>query len=160
MANSSAGGTTMLGSADHLQLVLETTDSDSQSRIGCDVVVVSEIAASLEAFGDKFLTRVFSARELESCCGPMRDQQLAARFAGKEAVIKVLRPASDAALPLRTIEILRAEWGGCRVVLSGEASALAAAQGIGDIAVSLSHESLVAMGVAFATGLPANRKRT
>ncbi len=142
----------MLGSADHLQLVPRAIDS--QSRVGCDVVVVSDIAASFAAFGDRFLTRVFTPRELASCGGPQRDQQLAARFAGKEAVIKVLRPAPDVPLPLRTIEILRAEWGGCTVVLSGEASALAAAQGIADVEVSLSHESVVAMAVAFAIGLP------
>ncbi len=146
----------MLGSADDLQLVLGATDS--QSRVGCDVVLVSDIAASIEAFGDRFLTRVFSPRELASCGGPRSDQQLSARFAGKEAVIKVLRPAPDVALPLRTIEILRAEWGGCTVALSGQASTLAAAQGIADIAVSLSHESLVAMAVAFANGLPPQGK--
>ncbi|MDJ0114611.1 4'-phosphopantetheinyl transferase superfamily protein, partial [Rhodococcus erythropolis] len=80
--------------------------------------------------------RTFTPHELQTCAGPARDQRLAARFAAKEAVVKVLRPG-DVPVPWNSIEITRAEWGGCGVTLSGNAAELARAQDLHDFQVSI-----------------------
>jgi len=118
-------------------------------RIGCDLVTVQDVADSIEIFGDRYLTRTFTPHELETCTGAHRSQRLAARFAAKEAVLKVLRPG-DTAVPWRSIEIRRAEWGGCTVELSGNAAALARDQQVTDIQVSISHEPRYALATVTA----------
>lgn len=123
-----------------------TSSSVSESRIGCDVMAVGQVAASIERFGDRYLRRIFTPHELQTCTGPTRDQRLAARFAAKEAVVKTLRPG-NVALPWRSIEIRRESWGGCGVYLSGRASILAEQQGLGCFQVSISHEADVAIAM-------------
>ena len=123
-----------------------------ESRIGCDVMTVGHVRSSVERFGDRYLTRIFTPHELETCEGPARAQRLAARFAAKEAVVKVLRPG-DVALPWQSIEIRRESWGGCGVRLSGNASALAERQGLGDFHVSISHEADLAIAMVTASRL-------
>ncbi|WP_072688132.1 holo-ACP synthase [Rhodococcus marinonascens] len=124
--------------------------STHESRIGCDVMMVEHVRSSVERFGDRYLTRIFTRHELETCGGPARDQRLAARFAAKEAVVKVLRPG-DIALPWQSIEIRRESWGGCGVYLSGNASNLAERQGLGGFHVSISHEADVAFAMVTAS---------
>lgn len=123
---------------------------DIGPRIGCDVVNVVDVRRSCELFGQRYLERTFTARELQTCAGPARDQRLAARFAAKEAVVKVLRP-SDVAIPWNSIEITREPWGGCGVALSGNAAELARVQGLHDFQVSISHEADVAIAMVIAT---------
>lgn len=122
---------------------------DATPRIGCDVVNVVDVSRSIDLFGSRYLERTFTARELEICSGAARDQRLAARFAAKEAVVKVLRPA-DAAIPWNSIEITRELWGGCGVELFGEAAKLAVAQDLQDFQVSISHEADVAIAMVIA----------
>ncbi len=70
-------------------------------RVGVDVVAVSDVAESVDRFGDRYLDRIFTPHEVAYCRsehGSGRGTQgysaesLAARFAAKEAVVKVLRP--------------------------------------------------------------------
>lgn len=120
------------------------------TRVGCDVVTVRDIASSIDRFGDRYLQRVFTPHELEVCTGPARAQRLAARFAAKEAVMKVLRPREHA-VPWWAIEIRRADWGGCTVVLAGNAATLARDEQVTDIQVSISHEPEYAIATVVAT---------
>jgi holo-[acyl-carrier protein] synthase len=117
-------------------------------RIGCDVHAVSQTIASIELFGERYLRRVFTAAELDDCAGDV--DRLSGRFAAKEAVLKVLEPGRDAAVPWRTIEIRTAQSGAPYVVLSGTARALAARQGIERIDISLSHDGGIGLAVAAA----------
>ena len=73
-------------------------------------------------------------------------ESLAARFAAKEAVMKVLRPV-DVQLDWRSIEVHRMTGGWCEIRLSGQAAAMAAEAGIDEFAVSLTHEASVAAAV-------------
>lgn len=117
-------------------------------RLGCDIVPVGDVHDSITRFGDRYLSRVFTTHEQSVCLGDTQSQRLAARFAGKEAVMKVLRPR-DEAVPWTCIEIRRADWGGCEVNLTGAAAELARAGGLDDIQVSLSHEHEYAMAVSW-----------
>jgi len=121
----------------------------SGSRIGCDIIQTDDIASSIAEFGDRYLKRVYTAHELETCAGPAMAQRLAARFAAKEATAKVLR-SLDAALPWTNIEVRREPWGGCSIALHGGAARTARHQGLYDLQVSLSHEPGIAMAVVTA----------
>jgi holo-[acyl-carrier protein] synthase len=117
-------------------------------RIGCDVHAVSQTVASIELFGDRYLRRVFTPDELDECAGDV--ERLSGRFAAKEAVLKVLQPGHDDAVPWHTIEIRNAPSGAPYVVLRGTARALAARQGIERIDISVSHDGGVGLAVAAA----------
>ena len=96
---------------------------------------------------------VFSPDELALWPGTVPVQasaDLAERFAGKEAAIKVLAPG-DQGLDWRCIEVRRHGAGGCSVRLSGAAAALAAEAGIGRVTLSVSSAGGVAMAVAIGT---------
>ncbi|MCU1558917.1 MAG: hypothetical protein JWN09_2912 [Microbacteriaceae bacterium] len=116
-------------------------------RVGCDVVDVASIEASISAFGERYLERIFTPLEqLQAGSSPER---IAARFAGKEAVMKILRPTRDDAIPYRHIEIALLPSGAPHVRLAGAAKLRAQAERLQGFAVSLSHDH----GVAFATAL-------
>ncbi|MFZ6773761.1 holo-ACP synthase [Undibacterium sp. SXout7W] len=114
----------------------------SPLRIGTDLVWIPEIAQSLEQFGERYLNRVFSAQEQADCSGeaPRRVASLAARFAAKEAMMKVLCPAADTALPWHSIEIVRQTDGHPEIVLHGAACILAQQWKIRHLSLSMSHE--------------------
>jgi len=120
-------------------------------RVGADIARVDDVAASVARFGDRYLGRVYTAHEIASCAGvpSVVAASLAARFAAKEATIKVLRP-TDAAPAWRSIEVRRHPSGWCELHLSGEAARLAAEAGITELAVSLSHEGGLAAAVVLA----------
>jgi holo-[acyl-carrier protein] synthase len=124
-------------------------------RVGLDLVSVDEVAESVRHFGDRYLTRVYTAHEIDSCrrrrgaadvSGALATESLAARFAAKEAVMKVLRPVG-VQLDWRSIELHQMTGGWCEIRLSGTAAAMAAEAGIEEMAVSLTHEAAVAGAV-------------
>jgi len=73
-------------------------------------------------------------------------QSLAARFAAKEAAVKVLRPVG-ARPDWRDIEVFRSSDGWTEIRLFGKAAVLAAEAGIDELAVSLTHEGSTAAAV-------------
>ena len=78
-------------------------------RVGIDLASAQRVREALEAHGARYLDRIFTAAEQGDCAGdPVR---LAARYAAKEATVKVLRPDPDTAIPLRDIEVVRAPSG-------------------------------------------------
>ena len=116
-------------------------------RVGIDLVAASTVADALAAHGDRYLRRVYTEGEIADCVGdPLR---LAARFAVKEAAMKVLR-VGDAAVPLRSIETVRGSGGAPELVLHGPAAELAAAAGLQTFAISLTHEVAYAAAVVVA----------
>ena len=63
----------------------------------------------------------------------------------------VARGPSDHPIPWRSIEIHREPWGGCSVLLGGNAAALARDQQLTDFQVSISHEPEYAIATVVAT---------
>ena len=110
-------------------------------QVGLDLVQISAIASSVERFGSRFLDRIFSEDELRYCMaepGPSASR-LAARFAAKEAVRKVLC-RGDEAIGWRSIEVVRTSSGWCELTLHGAASALARQAGYVGFSLSMTHE--------------------
>jgi holo-[acyl-carrier protein] synthase len=110
-------------------------------------------------WGDCFLSRVFTPREIADCLvgrGGFRSEALAARFAAKEAVFKALgrgRPE----LGWHDAEVVSDAWGKPQVVLSGRALSLAAELGVVRVLVSLTHLRGLAGAQVVASGRSAVR---
>ncbi len=121
-------------------------------RVGVDLVDVCDVAGSIAVHGAHYLERIFTLHELDCCRrngGGYVTEALAARFAAKEAVVKVLRPRG-ARPEWRSIEVCRDTAGWCEIRLGGRAADLAEDAGIGELAVSISHEPDVAAAVVVA----------
>jgi len=108
-------------------------------RTGVDLIEVERIAESVERYGDRFLCRVFTPAEIAYCAG--RVTSLAARFAAKEAVSKLLGVGIQHrdGVEWLEIEVVSAENGDPSVRLTGKAARRAQELGLGEIALSFSH---------------------
>ncbi len=120
-------------------------------RAGVDLVEVERIEKTIARYGDRFLSRVFTTAELEYAAG--RPHSLAARFAAKEAVSKLLAVGIQHAdgVCWSEIEIRSGERGDPVLQLYGRAAEQAAALGLREIALSLSHTREHA--IAFVVGI-------
>lgn len=122
-------------------------------RVGTDLCSVDTVAQSVDAFGDRYLDRIYTTREraYADAAGDERRrcEHLAARFAAKEAVVKVLAP-DDARPEWRSIEVVRHPSGACGIEVTGEAARMAAELGIEEFSVSLSHEADLAAATVVA----------
>ncbi len=116
-------------------------------RTGVDLVEVNRIEETVARYGDRFLNKVFTARELEYAAGRMHS--LAARFAAKEAVSKLLAVGIQHpdGVDWREIEVLSGERGDPVLQLHGRAAARAAELGFREIALSLSHTRTEAIAI-------------
>lgn len=121
-------------------------------RVGLDLVAVATVAESLHGdHGDRYLKRLFTEREIADCmtAAGIEPERLAARFAAKEATLKVL-PAADEGVSWQDIEVRREESGRVHLELRGRAAELASQAMIVDFALSLTHEGGFAAAVVVA----------
>lgn len=122
--------------------------------MGIDAEHVANVRQALIDFGDAYLRRVFTPRELEDCAEPGTELQraserLAARFAAKEATLKVLRV--DQQVPLFTeMEVISQPGGWTSLELTGTARALADEAGLRWFEVSLTHTPEIAVAIVSA----------
>ncbi len=119
--------------------------------IGIDIVSNERIKKAIERFGDRFLRRVYTQREIAYCkAKPNMYQCLSARWACKEAVIKAFYQEYGIILRFFHIEILGFEGLPAQVnILLEEAK-----KALKDkrILISLSHERDYSIAVAIITG--------
>ncbi len=115
--------------------------------MGVDIIEIERVEKALSRFGERFLRRVYTAVEVGFCRG--RAQELAARFAAKEAVMKALGTGARG-VAWREIEVLPNRRGKPLVYLYGRAKARAEAIGLKGLDVSMSHSKEYA--VAFVVG--------
>jgi len=111
--------------------------------IGIDIVEIERVRSALERPG--FAERVFTAAEREYCegRGVQRFASFAARFAGKEAVLKAFGTGL-AAGSWQDVEILPGAAGRPGVRLKGYFGDLAERLGVAAVHISLSHARDVA----------------
>ena len=107
---------------------------------GIDLVNINRIEHMITKWQERFLDRVFTKRE-QIYCEQYSDAacHFAARFAAKEAVLKMLA-ANLEQLNWQEIEIINNDSGKPRVKLRGKAQKLLKAKKIKQIHLSLSHE--------------------
>lgn len=116
--------------------------------IGVDLVERWRFLETHARFGERFLRKVFTEREVEQARG--RVARLAGRFAAKEACAKALGTGIGAYAAWRDIEIVRLGGGKPRLVLHGAAQERAAALGLAawDVSISDTGEHVLAVVVA------------
>ena len=125
----------------------------SAVRVGTDLVSVEAVQASIRSHADRYLERIYTAREIAECRAPDGPvaERLAGRFAAKEAMIKVLEPGPGDPIPWRSIELTSAGPGAPRIALSGRSAELADAAGITGHAVTVAHQGDLAIATVVAT---------
>jgi holo-[acyl-carrier protein] synthase len=116
-------------------------------RVGVDAVHIPSWERYLEVGGEGLTRRVYTAAELQFCAGD--PGRLAARFAGKEAVLKVLGTGVNG-IGMREVEIVSQESGRPVVALHGRAAGIARTLSLNCFELSLCHEEGYALAVATA----------
>lgn len=124
-------------------------------RVGVDVQDIDDVSQSIQAHGGRYLRKLFTEQEIESSGGPAAPAEvlapgLAARFAAKEAVFKLLH-LSTTVPDWADVEIRRAGAGWPEVCLHGTAARLADEQQFVALSVSMSHGGGV--GLASVVGI-------
>ena len=115
-------------------------------KIGTDIIEVARIQESIENLGDKFLNRVFTAREIAYCESKKatKYEHYAARFAAKEAIFKAISPLLEDKFSIAwtDVEFLNNEQGRpCVVFLKDDLKNI-------NIDMSLSHIKDLAIATA------------
>lgn len=123
-------------------------------NVGVDIVEIERIQRAVDRWGQRFLRRIYTEAELDSCRNRVPD--LAAKFAGKEAVMKALGTGTRG-VSWRDIEILPNRHRAPLVFLHGGARRRARKLGMKELAISLSHSRDYA--VASVVGGAEGRKR-
>jgi holo-[acyl-carrier protein] synthase len=105
----------------------------------------------IEAYGEIFLTRVYTDREILYCQGRKRAMEhFAGRWAAKEAILKCLGSGWRRGLAWTDMEIRNDPAGLPRVLLCGGVKDLAQTLRISDILISISHCRAYATAYALA----------
>jgi holo-[acyl-carrier protein] synthase len=120
-------------------------------EVGVDAIEIERIAAALAKFGDRFLRRIYTERERDRYAN--RPAELAARFAAKEAVMKVLGTGVRG-IRWRDIEVLPNRRGKPIVRLHDTAANRARHLGFRHVAISLTHSRSDSIAMVAATKLP------
>ena len=115
---------------------------------GVDIIEVGRVKKALDTWGDRFLQRVFTQRELDYVrTKKFPSENLAARFACKESVLKAFGDTRKG-IQLKSIEILNDSKGKPEVILHKEAKRFAGKKGLDNIIVSMSHTNNYAVSNA------------
>ena len=141
----------MAGSADAFAAV-----RGEPTRCGIDSVEIARIDRLLRETPAQDLARLFSPQELADCGdGPGRAASLAARFAAKEACVKLFpRELALGEIEPEDFSVRRDEYGAPQIICSERAQLVLGRQRMRAIAVSLTHNRETASAVALA--LPAH----
>ena len=115
--------------------------------IGVDIIEIARIQEAIDRWGERFLRRVYTESELRLC--RKKPGRLAARFAGKEAVMKALGTGAKG-ISWREIEIVAEPSGKPLVHLYGKAQDRADGLSLDKLAISLSDSKEYA--IAFVVG--------
>jgi phosphopantetheine--protein transferase-like protein len=125
-------------------------NNTGSSRCGIDTVEIARIERLLAQTPAADLRKLFSAQELaDSGDGPGRAASLAARFAAKEACVKLFpREVALGQIEPTDFSVVRDNYGAPKAVLSSIAQALLARHRLCGIALSLTHDRTRASAVA------------
>lgn len=120
------------------------------AAIGIDIQSIKEMGASLEQFGERFTSRLFTSREIGGCHGnaDQSARYFAESFSAKEAVLKIF-DVRDFVPPWKSIELIRSK-GGLKIELNGSTAGLARRQSINRIELSVSYDGDTVVAVAVA----------
>jgi len=104
--------------------------------IGVDIIEISRIEKAVTRWGERFLKRIYTEKELQLCQNHV--DALAVRFAAKEAAMKALGTGTNG-VGWREFETLSKSSGQPTIHLHGNAQRRAEELGLKGLAISLSH---------------------
>lgn len=122
-------------------------DAAGEVEVGIDIIEIERIRRVLDRWGDRFLKRIYTPQERERY--GHRVQELAARFAAKEATMKALGTGIRG-VRWRDIEVLPNARGKPILTLHETALRRATLLGLTHFSVSLTHSRGDAVAVVIA----------
>lgn len=118
---------------------------------GIDLVDFPRIEQMVQRHGEKFLDRVFTAREQEYAkANKNGTEKLAGRFAAKEAILKLIGTGWRGKIAWTDIEITNSFSGQPEVRITGEVKRIAEELGVKNIKISITHTANFAIASAVA----------
>ena len=122
-----------------------------QHYVGTDIIEIERIRQAIKRYDERFLNRVYTPAELKIY--GHHAHSLAASFAAKEAVMKVLG-TGNRGVAWREIEVLYHDSGKPYVRLNDRAVKVSKKLGIKEIDVSISHSRDNAIAIAIGSTYP------
>ncbi|MBF0177453.1 MAG: holo-ACP synthase [Magnetococcales bacterium] len=121
--------------------------------IGADLVDIQRIRKIVDRFGDRFLKRIYSPKEL-AFCQKRHDPSpcLAKRFAAKEAFVKALGTGCRDGIWFGDVELLNDAAGRPYLVINGQAALHLTRLGVTSTHVSISDEGGFALAFVVMEG--------
>lgn len=108
---------------------------------GTDLTEIARIQQSIMRYGERFLLRIYTAREILYCQSKRQTaaESFAARFAAKEAGAKALGTGIAKGVSWQEIEVTHLPGGRPTLLFHGRAAERAAVMGVTAAHLSLSH---------------------
>ncbi len=119
--------------------------------IGIDIIEVSRIKSAITR-RKKFLENIYSPDEIKlSARGELRFEELAGRFAAKEAFFKAIKTGWRQGVKFNEVIVLNEKSGAPYIKLKGRTAEIADSLSIKNIFISISHTKELAVGVVVIT---------
>jgi holo-[acyl-carrier protein] synthase len=120
--------------------------------IGIDATDIPRVAEMFARYGDRFLQRVFTDREIAYCTRHRNPApHLAGRFAAKEAAMKALGTGHACGVLWRDVEVVR-EDGPPRLLLHGAAAERATNLHVVQALLTITHADTLAVAQVMLVG--------
>jgi holo-[acyl-carrier protein] synthase len=115
--------------------------------IGIDIIEIERIKQSVDKFGESFLNKIYTQKEIDYCLSKFNKyQHLAARFAAKEAIYKAMASGWGKEITWKSIEITNEVNGMPIVSFNGDLKNFISDDK--EIKISLSHSDNYVAAVA------------
>jgi holo-[acyl-carrier protein] synthase len=116
--------------------------------VGTDLAEVDRIQHSVDRYGERFLTRIYTEREIAySLRKKNYAERLAGRFAVKEAGMKAIGTGWRRGVTWKDFEVVNESSGRPTLRLSGVAARVAEQLGTKRISLSITHTANIALAV-------------
>ena len=123
--------------------------------LGTDLAEVERIRQSIAQFGDRFLHRIYTEKELAYAASKANSaERFAARFAAKEAGMKAIGTGWNRGVTWKDFEVSNERSGKPALVLSGMAKQIADQLGVVQVTISLTHTRESAFAIVILEGDP------
>jgi holo-[acyl-carrier protein] synthase len=116
---------------------------------GVDLAEVSRIRKAIERFGERFIRRIYTPREIEYVekRGASRFERFAARFAAKEAGMKAIGTGWRHGVGWQDFEVTNLPSGKPTLLFHGVAAKFAERLGVRNVSLSLTHTAETGMAI-------------
>lgn len=113
---------------------------------GVDLAEVPRIRESIERYGERFLHRIYTEREITYARSKANVyERFAARFAAKEAGMKALGTGWRRGVQWKDFEVANLPSGRPTLLLHGQAGEIAKVMGVAGVHLSLTHTKETAL---------------